>query len=61
MKKTLKIIWRALGVVYYPVYALAWLLHKFARLLLAISYFGLLNGQAGKDIISHLFKWHGRY
>lgn len=55
MKKVLKIIWRILGVIYAPVYVAFWLLHKVARLLLAISYFGMFEKQVGKDIISNLF------
>ena len=61
MKKTIKFIWHALGVIYAPAYIAFWLLHKVARLLLAISYFGMLEKQIGKDIISNLFNWHGRH
>lgn len=61
VKKVLKFLWRCVGVLYFPIYLLAWVLHKIARLMLAIAYFGLLNKQAGKDIIKSLFKWHGRY
>lgn len=61
MKKVLKFLWRRVGILYFPIYLLAWVLHKIARLTLAIAYFGLLNKQAGKDIIKSLFKWHGRY
>lgn len=61
MKKTLKIIWNVLGVIYAPIYLAFWLLHKIARLILAISYFGMLQGRVGKDIIKSLFKWYGRY
>ena len=60
-KKVLKFLWRCVGVLYFPIYLLAWVLHKIARLILAIAYFGLLSKQAGKDIIKSLFKWHGRY
>ena len=56
MKKVLKFLWRFAGVFYFPVYALAWVLHKVARLVLAISYFGMLEKQVGKDIIKSLFK-----
>lgn len=61
MKKVLKFLWRFAGVFYFPVYVLAWALHKVARLVLAISYFGMLEKQVGKDIIKSLFRWHGRY
>lgn len=42
-------------IIYFPVYCAAWLLHKIARLLLAISYFGLLDWLKGADIIKYLF------
>lgn len=61
MKKVLKFLWRFAGVFYFPVYVLAWILHKVTRLVLAISYFGMLEKQVGKDIIKSLFRWHGRY
>lgn len=61
MKKALKIIWGSLGVAYAPVYVASWLLHKVARLLLAISYLGMLEKQISKDIISNLFNWYGRH
>ena len=59
--KIAKITWQILGVIYFSAYVAFWLLHEIARLMLAIAYFGLLNKQAGKDIIKSLFKWHGRY
>lgn len=61
MKKALKIIWGILGVMYAPIYVASWLLHKLARLLLAISYLGMLEKQISKDIISNLFNWYGRH
>lgn len=61
MKKMLKIIWGILGIIYFPVYIVSWLLHKIARLILAISYFGMLEKRVGKDIISNLFSRHGRH
>lgn len=60
-KNIIKFLWTLAGIFYCPIYVLAWILHKLARLILAISYFGMLNKQAGKDIIKYLFKWHGRY
>lgn len=61
MKKIIKVIWRILGAIYFPIYLVFWLLHKIARLILAISYFGLLEKQVGKDIILNLFNWHGKH
>lgn len=51
-----KVINFTLYVLYTPIYLLSWLLHEVARVLLAISYFGLLDFRRGKDIIKHLFK-----
>lgn len=58
IKKILIIIWLMIEAAYFPVYLIFWLLHKIARLLLAISYFGMFEKQMGKDIIINLFKWH---
>lgn len=61
MKKVLKFLWKCAQWIYFPIYALAWVLHNIARLMLAISYFGMLEPRIGKDIIKSLFEWHGRY
>ena len=61
MKKILKIIWCILGVIYAPIYVAFWLLHKVARLLLAIAYFGLLNWQSCSDILKNLFSYGRKY
>lgn len=61
MKKVIKFLWQYLGVIYAPVYIASWLLHKVARLVLAISYFGMLQKTTGKDIIKYLFAWHGKH
>lgn len=61
MKKVIKFIWLLLGVLYFPVYLAFWIFHKIARLLLAISYFGMFEKQIGKDILLSLFNWHGRH
>lgn len=45
------------GLVYFPIFLCAWALHKVARFALAISYFGMLEGRMGKDIIRYMF--HG--
>ena len=59
--KKFKVIWGIIGIIYFPVYIISWLLHKITRLVLAISYFGMLEKQVGKDILSNLFSWHGRH
>lgn len=54
-------IWSVLGVCYIPIYILSLVLHKVARLLLAVSYFGMLDYRTGKDILKYMFTWHGKY
>ena len=61
MKKIIKFIWLLLGALYFPVYLAFWLFHKIARLLLAISYFGMFEKQVGKDILLNIFNWHGKH
>lgn len=61
MKKIFKFLWKCIGALYSPIYLLAWILHKIARFLLAIAYFGMLNKRIGKDIINSLFSLYGRY
>lgn len=53
--KVLKIIWIIIGVLYFPIYAAAWLLHKLARLLLAIAYIFMFEGRRATTIIINLF------
>lgn len=48
-----------LGVAYYPIYIAAWVLHKVARLVLAICYFLMFKWRMGADIIKTLFVKHG--
>lgn len=59
--KIIKTVWQILGILYFPIYLLAWILHNVSRLLLAISYLGMLNIKISKDIITNLFIWNGRH
>jgi hypothetical protein len=52
------ITWSLVGLLYLPVFIASWLLHIVARLLLSISYFGLLNPRKGKDVFSSIFRWN---
>lgn len=61
MKNKGKILWRVAFCLYAPIYIVSWGVHKIARLLLAISYFGLGEFRKGRDIIQYLFKKHGRH
>lgn len=60
-KKIVHIIWFLIGLLYSPIYVGFWVLHKVARLILAISYFGLLNWQSCIDILKNLFSYGRKY
>lgn len=52
------LVWTLAGLCYAPVFIAAWVLHIVARLLLSIAYFGMLNGQQGKDVFKSLFRFN---
>lgn len=54
------IMWTIVGILYAPIFVLAWLLKPIARLLLAISYFGLLDGKMGKAVFKSMFKMYSK-
>lgn len=61
-EKLLVALYAAVGVSYFPIYLLAWVLRIIARLFLAISYFGMLDGRKGKDVFKSLFSVYvGKY
>lgn len=49
-----------IGMLWFPFFVASWLLRIIARFLLAISYFGMLNGKMGKDVMKSLFTWYDR-
>jgi hypothetical protein len=51
------IIWTFIGLIYLPVYISAWLLRIVARILLAIAYFGTLNGRMGVAVLKSIFSF----
>lgn len=51
------IIWAIIGLIYLPVYISAWLLRIVARILLAIAYFGTLNGRMGVAVLKSIFSF----
>lgn len=51
------IIWTLIGLIYLPVYISAWLLRIVARILLAIAYFGTLNGRMGVTVLKSIFSF----
>lgn len=52
------IMWAIVGIAYLPVFIVAWMLHVVTRLLLSISYLGLLNGKMAKDVFTSIFRWN---
>ena len=50
-------IWTIIGLIYLPVYISAWLLRIVARILLAIAYFGTLNGRMGVAVLKSIFSF----
>lgn len=52
------IIWTLIGLIYLPVYISAWLLRIVARILLAIAYFGTLNGRIGVAVLKSIFSFN---
>ena len=51
------IIWTLIGLIYLPIYISAWLLRIIARILLAIAYFGTLNGRMGIAVLKSIFSF----
>lgn len=51
------IIWTIVGLIYLPIYISAWLLRIVARILLAIAYFGTLNGRMGVAVLKSIFSF----
>lgn len=60
MRKIKMIIWNILGYLYIPVYFAFYLLHKVARLLLAITYFGMFEKRMAIDILKNMFNLNGK-
>lgn len=48
-------LWAVIGIIYFPVYFLAWLLHIIARLLLGLAYLLMLQPQIAKNVFSSVF------
>lgn len=51
------VILTLIGLIYLPVYISAWLLRIVARILLAIAYFGTLNGRMGVAVLKSIFSF----
>lgn len=55
-----KFLWRLIGIIYMPIFLAFFLLHKIARVLLAIAYFGMLKRRMAVDIMKHIFDFYDR-
>lgn len=63
MKTTIKkvkgtakyITWVLLGVMYFPIYFVFWVLRFVSRFVLAISYYGTFNSMIGYRVMRTLF------
>lgn len=55
MKKIAKFIWTVLRILYFPIYVISFIAHKIARLLLALTYAGMLETQLAKDTFKFVF------
>lgn len=61
LKQILWIVWRILGVCYYPIYLGFVVISIFARLILGLACFGTFEVKAGKTIIKSIVNQYGRY
>lgn len=52
--------WAVVGFLYSPIFICAWFLRIFARILLSLAYFGMLNGKMGKAVWFSLFTWNNQ-
>ena len=50
------IFWIVVGIIYFPIFFCAWLLHIVARVLLSIAYAGMLKWQMAKQVFSSIFR-----
>ena len=49
------LVWFIIGVIYFPIYLTAWILHVVARLLLAIGYLFMLQPHVARNVFSSVF------
>lgn len=49
------LVWFVIGVIYFPVYLAAWILHIVARLLLATAYLFMLQPHVARNVFSSVF------
>lgn len=47
--------WSVVGIIYFPIYLLAWFLHIIARILLAIAYLFMLQPHIARNVFSSVF------
>ena len=65
LANTISIISAAIGLIiailYYPIYAIGWIVHIASRIVLAVSYYMMLRFKLGNDIFKTLFVKDGRH
>ena len=49
------LVWLLVGIIYFPVYLAAWVLHIVARVLLAMAYFFMLQPRVAKNVFNSVF------
>jgi len=49
------LVWALIGIIYFPIFLSAWLLHVIARCLLAIAYLFMLQPHVAKNVFSSVF------
>lgn len=49
------LVWFIIGVIYFPIYLTAWILHVIARLLLVIAYLFMLQPHVARNVFSSVF------
>lgn len=49
------LVWALVGIMYFPIYLSAWLLHIIARCLLALAYLFMLQPHIAKNVFNSVF------
>lgn len=53
--RMLFLVWLIIGIIYFPIYFVAWCLHIIARILLAIAYLFMLQPHVARNVFSSVF------
>lgn len=52
-------LWVFLGLMWSPIFIVSLLIRVIARILLGLSYIGLLEGKMAKDVFKSIIIWYG--